>query len=278
MLVVATLLALLTSVAAPAATDDGGTRAVTVAAAATDERGAIVPVVDLLHDGDVLAITVTGGAAWTTGAVRQCRQTATGLQGCSNRFPVQFGDAGGARFQYRLVDPGMCDGSTACVVVVGDDDGARRAIVSTVFGGPAPPAPSVVLTPSGRYEPGQAVRVEVGSLRPGAAVSAAFCAASCGAGTTAAADATGSASIDVTVGARCRDCGIVVVSGTRPTFVPVPFVPAPTASYDVTRLVGGLAVAAAALIAAWRTIVLVDWRPPSEADVPDPDGDVVRAR
>ena len=45
----------------------------------------------------------------------------------------------------------------------------------------------------------------------------------------------------------------------------------------MTRLVAGLAVAAAALLAAWRTIVAVDWRPPSEAQVPDDDGDVAAA-
>ena len=47
--------------------------------------------------------------------------------------------------------------------------------------------------------------------------------------------------------------------------------PPPTVGYDMTRLVAGLAVAALALLLAWRTVVAVDWRPPSEAQVPDTD-------
>ncbi|MET0578790.1 MAG: hypothetical protein ABW122_09035 [Ilumatobacteraceae bacterium] len=280
MSVLAVLVALLALTPTPATgADEAETRAVTVVARPSDEPGAIVPVVDQLLDGDVLAITVSNGVAQADGIVRQCVQTAAGFADCTNRFPVRFGDDGGARFQYRVVDPGSCDGTTACVVVVGDTTGRRVAVVSTVFGGAAPPPPVVELTSPGPFEPGQPARITITSLQSGAPVSAAFCGASCGAPTTAVADAAGTATIEVRVGERCRVCGVVVVSGSRTTLVTVPFGPTPTADYDLTRLVAGLAVAAASLLAAWRTIVSVDWRPPSEAHVPDADGDgdVVRA-
>ena len=152
------------------------TRAVSVAATTAGTWGALVPVVDRLDDGDVLAITVTDGVARSEGIVRQCTQTATGFDDCTNRFPVQFGDDGRARFQYRVADPGTCDGTAACVVVVGDAGGDRQAVVATVFGGAAPPPPTAELASPGPYEPGQEVAVAVSDLRAGADVSAAFCA------------------------------------------------------------------------------------------------------
>ena len=260
-------------VAAGRAADDDGTRAVAVVATPADELGAFVPMVDRLDDGDVLAITVIDGVERAEGEVRQCTQIATGFGDCTNHFPVQFGDDGGARFQYRLIDSGSCDGTAACVVVVGDAVGRRLAVVATVFGGAAPPPPAVELTSPGPYAPGQAVHVAISELPSGAHVSAAFCSTSCGASRTAVADRSGQATIGVTVGDRCQDCGVVVVSGSRATVVAVPLQPMRTAGYDMTRLVAGLAVAVAALLAAWRTIVAVDWRPPSEAQVPDLDVD-----
>jgi hypothetical protein len=266
-----TALLLLAPLAAPAADDDDGTRAVSVEATTAGTWGALVPVVDRLDDGDVLAITVTDGVARSEGTVRQCTQTATGLDDCTNRFPVQFGDDGRARFQYRVADPGTCDGTAACVVVVGDAGGDRQAVVATVFGGAAPPPPTAVLASPGPYAPGQEVAVTVSDLHAGADVSAAFCAETCGVPRHAVAEPDGTATIAVTVGDRCRGCGVVVVSGAGAARVRVPFVPPPTVGYDMTRLVAGLAVAALALLLAWRTVVAVDWRPPSEAQVPDTD-------
>ena len=115
-------------------------------------------------------------------------------------------------------------------MVVGDAGGRRVAVVSTVFGGPAPPPPEVELTSPGPYEPGQPVRIAIVALSPGANVSAAFCGVSCGVPSTARADAAGRATVEVSVGDRCRDCGVVVVSGSRSALVTVPLVPPPPPS------------------------------------------------
>ena len=204
------------------AADDDGTRAVRLRAEPAGEPRLDIPTIDRLDDGDVLTIAVTGGVRFARGVVRQCTATAVGFENCTNSFPVQFGDDGDATFQYRLRDPGGCDGTTACVVVVGDRDGVRLAEVATVFGGTAPPSPTVVLSPSGPLEPGQRVRVDISSLPAGARTSAAFCGSSCGPATAAVADAAGTATITVVVGERCRDCGVVVVDGIRRTLVAAP--------------------------------------------------------
>ena len=203
--------------------------------------------------------------------MRQCTVTVTGFERCGNRFPVQFGAEGQATFQYQLVDPGGCDGGAACAVVVGDRAGERLAYAFTVFGGPAPPPPAVALTPPGPYEPGDDVRVEVSSLVPGARVRAAFCATTCGPSTTSTADGAGTAAVGVSVGERCGGCGIVVVAGASSALVPVSFVPPPSADYDLARVVAGLLAAALFLLLARRIVVSVDWRPPSEAQIPDVD-------
>ena len=56
-----------------------------------------------------------------------------------------------------------------------------------------------------------------------------------------------------------------------PPVVRVPFAPPPRADYDARRLTLGLLVAAGFLVAAWRIVATIDWRPPSEADTPDLD-------
>jgi len=229
------------------------------------------PTIDELDDGDVLTVQLTDGTPSAAGTVRQCTVTVTGFERCVNRFPVQFGAEGEATFQYQLVDPGGCDGVAACVVVVGDDQGERLAYAFTVFGGPAPPPPEVTLDPPGPYEPGDDVRVEVSSLLPGAMIRAAFCATTCGPSTAATADGAGMAAVRVTVGRRCGGCGIVVVAGASSSLVPVSFVPPPSADYAAPRLVAGLAGAAVFLLLARRIVTGVDWRPPSEAQVPDVD-------
>lgn len=238
------------------------------------ERGGVMvgdETVDQLVDGEVLRVHVSGASAYGRGKVRQCVATVRDVARCTNAFPVQFREDGTASFQYQAIDPGGCDGTMPCVLVVDDLDAARRALAFTVFGGPAPPAPVATLTPPGPYEPGQAVRVDISGLTPGAEVSAGFCATQCGARHGAQAGPGGSAVVDVTIGERCRDCGLTVVAGVSSTTLDVPFVPAPAPRYDPARLVGGLVAAAALLVLAWRLAATIDWRPPSEAATPDLD-------
>ena len=73
------------------------------------------------------------------------------------------------------------------------------------------------------------------------------------------------------VGAPCDRCGIAVIGSAHDTLTPVPFAPPPRPDYDDRRLTLGLLVAAALLVAAWRIVATIDWRPPSEADTPDLD-------
>ena len=127
------------------------------------------------------------------------------------------------------------------------------------------------MTPSGPFEPGDEVRLDVASLMPGAVVRSAFCAERCGPAAAASADDEGRAATTVTIGDRCADCNITVVAGASSTRVPVRFGPPPSPDYGVRRLVIGLAAAGAFLLAARRIIAGVDWRPPSEAEVADVD-------
>ena len=196
-----------------AADDDDGTRAVSVEATTAGAWGVAVPVVDRLDDGDVLAITVTDGVARSEGTVRQCTQTATGFDGCTNRFPVQFGDDGRRRFQYRSSIPARAAGR-------------RPASWSSVM-------PAAIARPS--WPRCSAARRRLHpppcSRRPGrtrrARRSPSRCPTCTPAPTSrrrsaprraavprhAVAEPDGTATIAVTVGDRCRGCGVVVVSG-----------------------------------------------------------------
>ena len=228
-------------------------------------------VVDRLTDGDVLRVHVTGASEHGRGQVRQCLASVESYVRCRNSFPVQFREDGTATFQYQVSDPGGCDGSTPCVLVVEDLDDGRRAGAFTVFGGPAPPAPVATVDPAGPYEPGQRVRVDASGVVPGATVTAGFCATTCGPIRQARADSSGHAEIEVLIGDRCRRCVVVVVAGVSSTTLEAPFVAAPSARYDVPRLISGLVAAAALLLLAWWIVANVDWRPPSEAATPDLD-------
>jgi hypothetical protein len=270
----AALLAAAVVLSAPASPDDDR-REVRLAAMPTAEEVVDAPTLDRLAPGDVLVVRVTDGVANASGRVQQCRLTADGVDRCTNAFPVLFDGDGAAAFQYQLVDPGGCGSTNTCVVVVADEDGERAAFAFTFFGTDAPPPPQVALSPRGPYEPGDRVQVEVSSLRPGSAARVAFCAEECGGESRITAGDDGTARATVVVGERCRDCGVVVVTGSGRTRVGVEFTSLPAPELDPPRLVGGLAVAAALLLLAWRIIVSVDWRPPSEAATPELDREVV---
>jgi hypothetical protein len=62
-----------------------------------------------------------------------------------------------------------------------------------------------------------------------------------------------------------------VIAGPHETFTSVSFAPLPMPRYDGLRMAIGLVVAAVLLFTAWRIVIAVDWRPPSEADTPDLD-------
>jgi hypothetical protein len=245
-------------------------REVRLQAAPAGDVAVDAPVIDRLADGELLVVRVTDGVGGAPGQVSQCRLTVDGFDGCANVFPVQFDDNGVATFQYQVFDLDGCDGTGgACALVVGDDEGTRLAHAVTVFGASAPAAPAVTVVPPGPYEPGARVRVEVSSLPPGAAARVAFCAEECGSETRVVAGDDGTATATIALGERCGDCGVVVVSGATSQRVDVQFTALPSPGYDAARLVAGLALAAVFLLAAWRIVRGVDWRPPSEADAPE---------
>ncbi len=229
------------------------------------------PVLDHLVDGDVLDVAVTDGVADARGIVHQCVRTIDGVANCFNAFPVQFGDGGDARFQFQLLDNGRCGPAGACVLVVDDAARTRRAMAHTVFGAPALPAPVVTITPARLVDEGDEVQVAIRQLTPGTAVQVGYCGPGCDHLTRVVADPLGQATAKVVIGADCLRCGIAVIGGAHDSLTSVPFAPRPQPGYDTGRLTTGLLVAAALLVAAWRVVATVDWRPPSEAATPDMD-------
>ena len=260
-----TAIAALAAVLGVPAGDDDDRREVLMRAGAFDQ--VIATTVDRLEDGDVLAILVTDGEPGARGVVRQCRLGPDDLGGCHNSFPILYDDEGRASFQYQLRDRGTCDAGATCVVAASTDDDVAMAF--TVFGEEAPPPPTVRLSPEGPLMPGAVVRVDVSGLVPAAPVQVAFCAPTCARAQRAAAGADGSARLEVTVGDSCRRCAIVVVGGAAASRTPLTFVAPPSTRYDRWRVIVGLGAAAAFLLLAWRLVVTVDWRPPSEAATPE---------
>jgi hypothetical protein len=273
MLFTRSLLVVVAAVAMFAAGDaDDGDRVVRLTAVdAADGGSPPAPIVDGLVDGDVLDIAVSDGEPDARGHVSQCRRKPYGFTGCTNRYPVQFGDSGDARFQYRLVDPGRCAATEACVVVVADGDFARPAIARLVFNDEAPPPPTVSITAPGPVVQGDDVRIDVVGASPGTDVQVAYCRPRCGASTRVVADADGNASVSIKVGAPCDECRVAVIAGVHETSVDVPFAAAPRPRYDLRRIAAAAAVALTLLIIAGRIRRTTDWAPPSEAATPELD-------
>jgi hypothetical protein len=270
LLVVVAVLATITS--NDGASGDDGDRIVRLSAFAADEYGSRpAPIVDGLVDDDVLDVAVSDGQADARGYVSQCLRTPSGFTGCTNRYPVLFGDRGDARFQYRLVDPGHCAATDACTLVITDDDAARLAVARLVFNDEAPPPPTVSITTPGTVTQGDDVRVDVAGAPPAAVVQVAYCDPRCAASTRVVADADGHASAAITVGAPCAECRIAVIAGIHEMSVDVPFAAAPRPSYDPRRVAVGALVAFALLVLAGRIWRTTDWAPPSEAATPELD-------
>ena len=266
---------------------------------APDDAFAGSNVVDDLDQRVVLRVTAIGFEPSAIGHVEQCALTLAGVERCGNRFPVQFGDNGTARFQYlagsRYLDPDaddpVCD-ERAHPCVVRLDDGSTTAIVHTVFGASAPRR-SVRITPrpSG-LSAGDALTLDVRGFAPGDQVDVALCAAPATSGArrcrtltpspppVVAADGTAIARVivpDDRVGSArltCDDqvpCGLVVSDGSaRPSVAPaiVTFESGPGAAYDAARLAPGILVALALGGVVLWLIRRTDWRKPSEAETP----------
>ncbi len=254
--------------------------------------------IDRLSSPAVLRVTVTGFEARATGLIEQCT-----TQGCGNPFPVTFGDEGAARLQYLVdaevaIGPGEAascrPGDPPCVVRV--RTAAAAVYFTTVFGGAAPAPRTVVIdTPADGVADGDAVPVTASGFTPGERVQAMLCAApatfgtaQCGAPgavTPFSIDDDGTGRVSLLVGrgrvgadgvacGRDTPCGVVVASAG--SFVPGPVVPitfaaGPTATYDATRVLVGLLVAAFLLALATYFVRTTDWRKPTEADTPELD-------
>jgi hypothetical protein len=267
----APIVAALVAVVAWSVPGDDEQQTVRLQARPSDEHLVAADTVDRMSDGDVVVVRVTDGAAGARGNVLQCRLTVDGFSDCTNQFPIQFGDDGAATFQYQLADLGGCGATGACVLRVSDGDHDLSAHAFTVFGEPAPPPPEVTLSPTGPYQPGDRVTVTVSDVAPATEIRTAFCADECGAATAIVADAAGTAETTVAIGARCDNCGVAVVGAASSQVVDTRFTTPPGPGYDPVRLVAGLTAAALLLFVAWRIVVTVDWRPPSEAEAPELD-------
>jgi hypothetical protein len=264
--VIASALAIAVAAPSPPADDAGR---VDLVAGPQDDVHVPTTVVDELRDGDVLRVFVTGGLPDAGGSVAQCRITVDRAIRCHNYFPVRFGPAGEAAFQYRLRDSGQCGANGACAVVVRDDEGERIATAWTVFGAAAPPAPVVRLTPDGPLPPGGEVLVEVTGTTPESRLTVAICGERCGPTVSLVTDEDGIATARAHVPEQCSRCRLVVAGAANSTVMPVALTTPPGPRYEAGRMAAGLVAAVLLLLTAWRLAATTDWRPPSEADVPE---------
>lgn len=259
-------------------------------------------VADRLEPSTVLRIRATGFAPFAEGFAQQCASAATPR--CGNVIPVQFDGDGEARFQYLVTDrfdgdgevPGGCrSGAAPCTIVVADVHGHRRAEIQSVFGGPVAPPGRITVSPAtGLSLAGQMVTVRVREFPPGTRLRAMLCAAPdavgrrCGrpgpsAPLVVRSDGTGRTRLRIEPGpvgpelASCErgdECGVSVASDAvfaRAPVVPISFAAPPGATYDPTRLLVGLALAALLLLVAWGLIWRTDWSPVGEAAAPEID-------
>ena len=261
-------------VTATAAVAAGDERELRLTIRGSSDRLTAAGIVEQLADGDVLHIRVGGMLPGRRGTVRQCVRTADGFGACTNAFPVQAGADGSAYFQYELMrTDGPCHADDDCAVVV-NDAGGGTAYAYTVFGGRAPEAATMTVTPRGPYAPGDEIAVTVAPLAPGRSIHVAYCAPTCDAVVRAVADDQGRARATMRADACPRDerCAIVAFGVVpRDASLVVRFSAGPGARYEAARLVPGLVVAAALLLAASWVARRTDWNPPGEAATPELD-------
>jgi hypothetical protein len=240
---------------------------------AGDLPGTTVTIGDLA-DGDVLLIDVTGFAPRSDAMALQCAWTGA-ARACESVLPVALDGRGHARFLVRLRDEvagtSCREATRACVLVV--SAGEVRAIAVTFFGGPARPLPELTVDDAAAAR-GSEVTATLEHLPPSASAAVALCSPGEGApscGPTLAnlrADATGSATVSLTVGEGCareQPCGLaLVLAGDTEPVASTPFAVVGRSvalRYDTARLrIGVLAAVAfafAAVLLLWRT----DWTP-----------------
>ena len=258
------------------------------------------PAVGDLDDASVLQLDLSRFAGHTTGVIRQCVYFDGDQRECGRPLPVNFDEDGRARVQYQLTqsvapDLTSCTGYVRPCYVSIEDGAGNRALLLTVFDGPLPDPGEITVSRGTELHPGEEVEVRVSGFPPGARVFAVQCSPpwewgspTCdGPGPDAAmtigVDGTARAIVTVTDGRLGSDghscppaarCGISVASDdvwARAAVVPLTFVAAEGAHYDLDRTLLALGTCGALLIAAWWLWRRTDWDGPTEAATPELD-------
>lgn len=253
--------------------------------------------VDRLEPQSIVQVRAAGFMAFERGFVQECVAELGHLTTCTGRFPVQFGEDGGADFQYQIPSssaPGGCRyGQATCTLEVRGTKSTKRGEVQIVVGEAR--AGKILVSSLDGVRDGQALTVSVSGFPANTPATAMLCALvggydvrHCGIGPGTAAlavgaDGSGRANLVADTGAIGADsvqcgprnaCGVLVV--TQEGFVAAPAVPlhfslGPGASYNGSRLAVGLSLGGllvvVAIILVWRT----DWTKPTEAATPEVD-------
>jgi hypothetical protein len=252
--------------------------------------------VDRLEVDAVVHVDAAGFDQFETGIVEQCVSELGRLPTCTGRFPVQFGEGGGADFQFQIPSsaaPGGCHyGRPTCTIRVTGDVSTRSGQVQAVVGAARPGR--IRVQPRSGLRGGDSIAVTVADFPPNTSARALLCeplggydVRSCGPGiaTELSIAADGSAHTNLVLrtgslganGVRCgpRDpCGVLVV--TTSGYVAAPAVPlqfslGSGASYNGARLAVGLALAGVLVLAAIVLVRRTDWAKPTEAATPEVD-------
>ncbi|MGI9022919.1 MAG: hypothetical protein ACR2HV_06775 [Acidimicrobiales bacterium] len=271
---------------------------VVVMRAAVADRFAEDTVVEMLQPGSVVELRPSGFGAFETGVIEQCINERGRITGCTAPFPVQFGENGGAEFQYQLREASPLDlcrvGRPTCLLRVTGQESGRTGVSRAVYLDAAPPG-TVDVEPRNALRDGQMVEVSVAGFPPDAVVTAMLCAPPwgydarrCGVpGQTATfrVDERGSGRTALPVrpgrvgadGVLCSvrgNCAVSVVSiegYVAAPVIPIRFARGPGAGYTPWRLAGGLATALGLGVIAIGIARRTDWSKPTEADTPDLD-------
>lgn len=250
-------------------------------------------VIDRLPDHTVMVVNATGFRPGT-GEVAQCGPGTEGPGDCRNRFPIEFGAEGAARFQYlvsdRVHEGERCGaGQQPCLLVVFGSHGEGEGRAFTVFHDPAPPAGRVTVAPTAGLSDGDVATVTATGFPPATRLLTAQCPLDTGVvpGACRSADATrtgpdGTAVIRLTIrtgevdGVVCgprRPCSIQVTAEApiAPVSRVITFSAAQSARYHGAKLAAGLVLAVLLLALAWRLLRTTDWREPAAAATPEMD-------
>jgi len=265
----------------------------------TITRGGSPGVLDRLPESAVVVVNAEGFKPGT-GEVAQCGLGTDGAEGCLNRFPVEFGAEGTARFQYRVSDrvheAERCGaGQRPCLLVVfgAHDEGQGQAF--TVFHDPALPPGRITVEPRADLSDGDMVAITAAGFPPATPLHAAQCPldidqipGACQAAQSTRTGPDGSAVMRFTVHTGARDgvaCGwrqpcairVTAEAPVAPVTLPISFSAGPSARYHGGKLAGGLALAALLLALAWRLLRSTDWQEPAAAATPEMDRAVLDA-